>query len=181
MKGALVVGPVAEERQRDRAGPPLLGAERRADGDRQAAADDAVGAEIALGRVGDMHRAAAPLAVAALAAEELGEHRLELGALGDAMAVAAMGRGDAIGVAERHAGADRRRLLPDRQMHRAVAQAADIRIFGRFLETADAMHPPQRADNVVLAQPIIDLGAVDAEARGPGNVTSIESLRKPSP
>ena len=168
VKGALVVGAVAEERERDRAGAPLLGAERRADRDRQAAADDAVGAEIALRRLGDMHRAAAPLAIAALAAEELGEHRLELGALGDAMAVAAMGRGDAVGVAERHADADRRRLLPDRQMHGAVAQAADVRIFGRLLETADAMHAPQRAENVVLGQTIIDLRTVDAEARGPG-------------
>ena len=74
------------------------------------------------------------------------------------MAVAAMGRSDAIGVAERHAGADRRRLLPDRQMHRAVAQAANVRILGGLLEAANAVHPPQRAEHLVRRQKIIDPG-----------------------
>ena len=147
VKRAFVVRAVAEKGDRDRAGPALLGAERGADGDRQAAADDAVGAEVAPGRIGDMHRAAAPPAIAALAPEELGEHRRELGALGDAMAVAAMGRGDVVGVAQRHADANRRRLLADRQMHRAVAQAADVGVLRRLLEAADAMHAPQGVEH----------------------------------
>ena len=159
---ALVVGAVAEERDRDCAGLPLLGAERRADRDRQAAADDAVGAEIALGRLGDVHRAAAPLAIAGLAAEKFGEHRLQLGALGDAMAVAAMGRGDAIGVAERHADADRRRLLPDRQMHRAVAQAANVRSSAASSKRRMRCIRLSAPSDLVRRQPIVDLGTGDA-------------------
>ena len=92
--------------------PEPLGRQRRADRDRQAAADDAVGAEVALGHVGDVHRAAAAVAIAVLAAEELGEHAADLGALGDAVAVAAMGRGDLVGVGELHAGGDRRASCP---------------------------------------------------------------------
>ena len=171
MKRALVVGAVAEERDGDRAVAAPLGAERGADGDRQAAADDAVGAEVAARGIGDVHRAAAPLAIAGFLAEEFGEHRLQVGALGDAMAMAAVGRGDSVGVGQRHADPDRRRLLPDREMHGAVGQPAHIRVFGRFLEAADAVHAPQGIERVGRREPEIDGRAMgDVRMRGAGAV-----------
>ena len=50
--------------------------------------------------IGDVHRAAAAAAIAVFLAEELGEHALRIGALGDAVAVAAMRRGDLVVVAQ---------------------------------------------------------------------------------
>ena len=97
---ALVRRAVAEERDRDLIGAELLRGERRAGRDRDAAADDAVRAEVALRGVGDVHRAAAASAVAGLAAEQLREHPAEVGALRDAVAVAAVGRGDPVVVAQ---------------------------------------------------------------------------------
>ena len=64
MERALGHRAVAEEGHRDAAVGPQLGRGRRADGDRQAGADDAVGPEDPEGRVGDVHRAA-PAAVRA--------------------------------------------------------------------------------------------------------------------
>jgi hypothetical protein len=63
--------------------------------------------------VGDVHRPALAPAIALLLAEKLAEHLLELRALGDAMAVPAMGRGDAVIVGQRLADADRDGFLPE--------------------------------------------------------------------
>ena len=52
---------------------------------------------------------------------QLGEHPERVEALREAVAVAAMGRRDHVGRAERPARADGRRLLPDRQVHEARA------------------------------------------------------------
>ena len=41
---------------------------------------------------------------------------------------------------ERHAAADGARLLADRQVHRAVDQAARVALLGLLLETADEHH-----------------------------------------
>ena len=73
-----------------------------------------------------MHRAAAAAAIALFLAEELGEHQLGIGPLADAMAMAAMCRGDVVGIAQGHGRADGRGLLADRQMHGAVNEAAHI-------------------------------------------------------
>ena len=145
VEGALVVGPVAEEADRHRAGAQPLGRERGADGDGQPAADDAVRAEIALGHVGDVHRPAPAPAIAFLLAEELREHGGHVGALGDAMAVAAMGGGDLVVVGQPQAGPHGGRLLPDRQVHGAVDQAARVAVLGPLLELADEIHLAQRA------------------------------------
>ena len=149
VEGALVVGAVAEEGDDDLAGLHALGGQGRADRDRDAAADDAVGAEIAHRDVGDVHRAAAALAVAGRLAEEFGEHPLHVRALGDAVAVAAMRRGDLVLDRQRHADADRARFLADRQMHRAVDQAARVAVLRALLEAADQIH---------LAQHVLELG-----------------------
>src|SRR5271170_7829678 len=143
VKGALVVGAVAEEGDRHRPGAALLGAERSADSDRNAAPDDAVRAEIAFAQVGDMHRAAAPVAIAGLSAEEFCIHASDIGAFGDAMTMTAMRRSDVVRIGQGRANADRRRLLANRKMHRTVAEAAHIGVLGGFLEAADQMHLAQ--------------------------------------
>ena len=87
---ALAERAVAEEADRDLAGAALLGRERGAGRDPGRAADDRVRAEVAVGVVGDVHRAALAAAVAGLLAEQLGEHPADVGALGQAVAVAAV-------------------------------------------------------------------------------------------
>ncbi len=63
--------------------------------------------------VGDVHRPALAPAIALVLAQKLAEHRLELRALGHAMAVAAVRRGDPVRVGQRLADAHRDRLLPE--------------------------------------------------------------------
>ena len=137
-----MVGAVAEEADHDAVEALHLVGQRRAGGDRDAARDDAVGAEVAGGDVGDVHRAAAAAAVAGLLAEQLGHHLLEVGALGDAVAVAAVGRGDRVVGAQGEAGAGGRGLLADREVHGAVHQAAGEQVVDGLLEAADAPHGP---------------------------------------
>src|SRR5258705_11141250 len=81
------------------------------------AGDDPVGAEHADTEIGDVHRAALALAVAGLPAIQLGHHAVEVGALGDAMAVAPMRRDDPVALTERGADANRDRLLADVAVH----------------------------------------------------------------
>ena len=106
-----------------------------------AAADDAVRAEHALLDVGDVHRAALALADAGLPAHQLGRHAGDVDALGDAVAVAAVGAGDEVRVAEVRAHADRDRLLTGVE----VDEARDLTVgelpHGRLLEGADQHHP----------------------------------------
>ena len=86
---------------------------RGADRDRDAAGDDAVGAEHADREVGDVHRAALALAVAVDPSEQLGHHAADVAAFRDAMAVAAMGAGDPVCTRQRLADADGDRLLAE--------------------------------------------------------------------
>src|SRR5690242_4484122 len=74
VKSPLVGSAVAEEHHAHTILLLHLDAHADADGDRQPAPDDAVGAEIAALHVGDVHRAAATMAIAVLLAEELCEH-----------------------------------------------------------------------------------------------------------
>src|SRR3546814_6071854 len=73
---------------------------------RRACADDPVGAEHAHRQVGDMHRAAAPFAKPVPAAVDLLHHPLHVAALGDAMAVPAMGGDDVVIIGQMIADAD---------------------------------------------------------------------------
>src|SRR5439155_742350 len=111
---------IAEERDRDPALALHLRGEPGAGDDRDPAGDDTVGAEHADAEIGDVHRAALALAVAGLPTVELGHHAVEVGTLGDAMAVAAMRRDDPVAATKRAADADRDRLLADIAMHDAV-------------------------------------------------------------
>ena len=62
-----------------------------------------------------------PAVGAVVLGHQLGEHAERVEALGQAVAVAAVGRGDDVGRPERPARADRGRLLADRQVHEARA------------------------------------------------------------
>ena len=102
-------------------------------GERQAATDDGGGVNDADFRRGDVKRPGAPLAVAGGAADDLGQDFLGVAALGDDIAVVAMGGEDIIvgvqPVAYRHAGG----FLADVNMEVAANQA------GVFVVEADAM------------------------------------------
>ena len=125
VEGALGDRAVAEERHRHAAVGAKLGGRCGSHRDRQAGGDDPVGAEDPEVRVGDVHRAAAATVGALLLAHQLGEHAERLQALGQAVAVAAMGGRDDVGRTERPARTYRCGLLADREVdeagHLAVA------------------------------------------------------------
>jgi hypothetical protein len=90
--------------------------------------------------VGDVHRAALPATVALLLAEELAEHAVDGGALGEAVAVPAVRARDVVVAAERLAHAHRDGLLADVEVReprhlRAAVEAVDL-----LFEGADPRH-----------------------------------------
>ena len=140
MEGALVGGAVAEEADADLIGPSELYRQARTAGDALSSSDDAVGAEDALVPVGDVHRAALALAVAGVSAEELRHHEVEVAALGDDVAVAAVGAGDVVIIPQALAHRRGDRLLAQIQMGEAVDLALCEQPRGCRLESADAAH-----------------------------------------
>ena len=69
-------------------------------------------------------------------------------ALGQAVPVAAVGRGDDVGRRERPAGADGRRLLADREMDEAGYLAVAVEPRHPLLEAPDHQHPPMHLEEV---------------------------------
>ena len=149
MEGALVDGAVAEEAERDVGRLAKGCGQRRARGEAEAAADDAVGAQHAEREVGDVHRAAAAGAGAGRLAVELGHHRADADALGDGVAVAAVGRGDQVARFERGAAAGRHRFLADIGMGEAGHLAREVVGEDALLEEPDAHHRPVHRDQLV--------------------------------
>ena len=121
-----------------------LGAQRRAGGERNAAADNAGGAEIAIGRIEDVQDAAAAETVAGAASHDLGHQAPDIGAFGETMAVAAMIAGDHVVAAQQRAHADRHRFLPGAQMHQPGDDARGRKIAHLFFEAADQLHRAQQ-------------------------------------
>ena len=152
VKGALVGGAVAEEAGGDVVAPRDLRGQRRAGRDRQARADDPVGAQDAEREVDYVHRAALALAVAFALAVELGHHAVEPATLGDQMAVAAMGRSDAVGLAQRRANAGRARLFADRNVHEARNLAGDREVAHPPLELPNPLHRAVHLEHHVFAE-----------------------------
>src|SRR6266540_2461052 len=150
--GALLGRAVAEEAGAHRAAALALGGEPGPAGQRRAAPDDAVGAEHAAGDVGDVHRAALALAGAVDPAEQLGHHRAELDALGDAVAVAAVGRGDEVPVFEVGADADGDRLLTGVEVDEPGDEPVGEQLRHPFLEGSDGHHPVVEPEGLVLGQ-----------------------------
>jgi hypothetical protein len=120
--------------------PSRFARQRRAGRDPHGAADDGVGAEIAVALVGDVHRPALAAAIALFLAEQFAEHLLELRALGDAMPVAAMGGGDLVVRSQRLADADGDGLLAGIHVRQARHLGGQVELVGIVLEGADADH-----------------------------------------
>ena len=133
VKHAFFHGAVAEEDHGDSLFTFDLSGVSGAAGEREAAADDGGGMNDADFGRGDVKRPGAALAVAGGAADDLGQDFLGVAALGDDMAVVAMGGEDIIvfiePVANRNAGG----FLADVNMKMAAHQA------GVFVVEADAM------------------------------------------
>ena len=145
-RGALIGAAVADERDRDAAGLQGLGGQRRAADQRRAAADDAVRAHHALGQIGDVHRAALAAAQPVLAPEDLGHHGLGIAALGDAVAVAAVGRRDAVLVVQVQADADAGSFFARIQMDEPRDVAGGELVVNGVLELANQAHLPIRLE-----------------------------------
>ena len=166
MEDALVVGAVAEERDHHLIAASELDRERRADRERHGGADDAVGAQDVALQVGDVHRAAEPAAVAGLAPHQLGHHAVGAGALGDAVAMAAVVARDVVVLAQMRAGADRDRLLADVAVRGALDRARLELLDHPLLEAADAHHVG--VDALELAPPAArDSGVMLRASMGP--------------
>src|SRR5215467_16276277 len=137
---ALVARAVTKEHDADAAGALDLGGQRRPADQRRPATDDAIGAEHALGQVGDVHRAALAMAAAGPAAVDLGHHLAHVNALSDAVAMTAMGTGDGVTVIEAVAYADRRRFLTRVQVDESGNLAGrELGVYA-FLELANRPH-----------------------------------------
>jgi hypothetical protein len=138
---ALVDGALAEEGDGDAVLLQVLARQAGTGGQRHARADDRVGAEDALAGVRDVHRAALAAAQPGGLGEELGHHAVEVGALGEDVAVAAVGGGEVVVVAQRgaHAGGDR--LLAERGVHEAGDLAVAVELGHPGFEGADERHP----------------------------------------
>src|SRR5262245_53679978 len=90
-----------------------------------------------------MHRTALALAVAGLATVKFGHHAVQIGAFGDAMTVAAMGRNNAVAGIERTADAHGDCFLTNVAMHDPEYFAGVVIGRGALLEAANRQHPTQ--------------------------------------
>ncbi len=140
VEGSPVGGAVAEEGHGDSVGLLHLLGQRRAGGHGEAAAHDAVGAQHAHAEVGDVHGAALALAAAGALSEQLGHHVLQVGALGDGMAVPPVGALDIVGLSQVRHDARGSGFLADVQ----VDEPGDFSVKEKFLhgelEIADLHH-----------------------------------------
>ena len=89
-----------------------------------------------------------PRLVPCVLAHQLGEHPERVEALGQAVAVAAVGRGDDVVGPQRPARADRRGLLADREVHEAGDLAVAVERGHPLLEPADQQHPAVHLEQV---------------------------------
>ena len=137
---------IAKEDGGDGASLLHLMRERTADCDGQAGTDDAVRPEHADSRIRDVHRAAAALAHALGPAHDLEEEAVEVEALGQCVAVAAMIGGERIGGLERRAHARSDALLADREMNEARHFAVGEKLGKTQLGLADQPHGPQEIE-----------------------------------
>jgi hypothetical protein len=152
VEGADVGRAVAEEGERDGAGPALAGGEGGADRDRQVGADDRERAERPDRDVGQVHRAALAAAEPTLAAEDLGEGPIERRAHRQHRAVPAVGAGHRVALGKRRAGAGRDRLLPLAEVGGPAHQALREEALDPFLEGADLDHSPVQPQQFIVHQ-----------------------------
>ncbi len=140
VEAAVVDRAVAEEGDADVVAALGPGADAGAGGVADAGGDDAVGAEQADRAIVEMHGAAAAAAAALDLAEQLGHQDVGIHALGEGVAMAAMGRGHPVGGAEMGADADGGRLLADIEMEEAGGLALAAGDLGKALEASQQHH-----------------------------------------
>ncbi|MNR04828.1 hypothetical protein D3C85_1208200 [compost metagenome] len=138
--GALVGSTIAEEGHRHVVTALELGRQRRPGHQRCTGTDDAVGAEHAFFQVGNMHRTALATAHAGLLAVDFGHHAVHIHALGDAVAMTAVGRGDAVAVAQVGHDPGRGSLFAGIQVDEAGDLAGGELHVQAFFEGADGAH-----------------------------------------
>ena len=135
-----VGGAVADEADRHAAVLLVLGCQRGAAHQRRAGAEDAVGPHHAQVDIGDVHGAALAAAGAGGAPVQFGEHASDVDALGDAVAVAAVGTGNVVVLAQVQHDAGGGRFLARVQMHEAGQVAGGEFHVHPFLEFPDRLH-----------------------------------------
>ena len=139
-EGALVRGAVAEDAERRVFRPEVVAREAHPRGEREVAPDDPVAAHEALLRVEHVHRAAAALAHAVLAAEQLGHDVVRVRPARERVAVGAVGGDQVVVVAHRAHGADDGGLLADREVQEAADLRLGVHLARALLEAADERH-----------------------------------------
>ena len=118
-------------------------------GDRKPGGHDAVRAEDAQPGVGDVHGPAATSVGSLVLGHQLGEHAQRVQALGQAVAVAAVRRGDHVVAPQGPARPDGGRLLADGEVHEAGDQTVAVEVGHALLEPADEQHLALHLDQVV--------------------------------
>ena len=156
---------VAEERDRDARLVAELEGERGADDRGQAAADDGVRAEVPALDVVQVHRAAVAVRAALELAVELGHDLVRVRALGERVAVRAVGRGEDVALLERVADADGDRLLADRDVQEPGQLAGAEPLLHLLLEAPDEQHLAEELAQQLLrdAALLLHLGQVGFE------------------
>src|SRR5262245_5938572 len=147
---------VAEVADDDLVTALILDGEAHAHRDRQVRADDGVTAEEVDALVEEVHRAAFAAREPIAPAVELGHGALGIRALGQAVAVLAIGGDRVVIRPKRGRRADRDRFLADVEMQESADLAEGIRLRGLLLETADEEH---------VGQELLGEGRVDARRR----------------
>ena len=142
--GALIAGTVAGKGDGDLEAIRALaidpGRERRAHRDGGTRADNAIGTQHPLVDIGNVHRAALALAQTFAAAPDFGHHAVQLAALGQAMAMAAMGGDDLVLDIEVLAHAHGHRFLPAIEVGETSDLAGLDFEMEALLEFADHLH-----------------------------------------
>ncbi|MCY1363930.1 hypothetical protein D9M69_507130 [compost metagenome] len=122
--------------------PSVLAGNGRTDRDGLASTYHAIGAEHALGDIGDVHRAALAAIEAVPAAVDFFHHAFDIAALGDAMSVASMGTDDVVLIGQMLARAYCHSFLPAVQVSETGNGAGGVLHMHAFFELADHFHLP---------------------------------------
>src|SRR5690606_4848536 len=134
------------------AGAQRLGRERRATGEGNAAADDAIGAQHALLDIGDVHRAALAFAEAGRLAHQLRHHPVDVHALGDAVPVAPVRGGDVVAVRELGANPYRDGFLTRVEVDKPGHEPGGEVLSGQVLEGPDLDHSLVHIEQLLAAE-----------------------------
>src|SRR5262245_3826919 len=146
---------VSEVAEYDLVATLVLDGESRPGGQGQVRAHDTVAAQEVDALVEEVHRAALALGKPVPAAEEFGHHAPGIGALGDAVAVLAVGRDHVVLRAYHRGGTYCHRLLADVEVEKPADLAQSVHLGGLFLEASEQLHLVQQPPG----QPRVEPGA----------------------